>query len=71
MDAVMKKPFKNRVKGCPDAYKDLASALRVVEGGDRSVPSQAVAVYKESSLKSKHVSRSRRVVRRIFLQPDT
>jgi len=27
----------------------LASALRVVENGDRAVPSQAVAVYNESS----------------------
>jgi photosystem II stability/assembly factor-like uncharacterized protein len=35
--------------GLEDAYKDLASALRVVEGGDRPAPSQAVAVYKESS----------------------
>ncbi len=35
--------------GLEDAYKNLASALRVVEGGDRSAPSQAVAVYKESS----------------------
>jgi photosystem II stability/assembly factor-like uncharacterized protein len=35
--------------GLKDAYKDLASSLRVVEGGDRPVPSQAVAVYKESS----------------------
>ena len=35
--------------GLQDAYKDLASALRVVEGGDRVVPSQAVALYTESS----------------------
>jgi len=34
--------------GLQDAYKDLASALRVVEGGDRAVPSQAIAVYNES-----------------------
>jgi len=32
-----------------DAYNGLASALRVVEGGDRAAPSQAIAVYKESS----------------------
>jgi hypothetical protein len=32
-----------------EAYTGLASALRVVESGDRAVPSQAVAVYKESS----------------------
>jgi hypothetical protein len=32
-----------------DAYTGLASALRVVEGGDRAVPSQAIEVYEESS----------------------
>jgi photosystem II stability/assembly factor-like uncharacterized protein len=35
--------------GLQDAYTGLASALRVVEGGDRAVPSQAIAVYDESS----------------------
>jgi photosystem II stability/assembly factor-like uncharacterized protein len=35
--------------GLQDAYMGLASALRVVENGDRAVPSQAIAVYKESS----------------------
>jgi photosystem II stability/assembly factor-like uncharacterized protein len=35
--------------GLQDAYTGLASALRVVEGGDRAVPSQAIAVYQESS----------------------
>jgi photosystem II stability/assembly factor-like uncharacterized protein len=35
--------------GIQDAYAGLASALRVVESGDRAVPSQAIAVYKESS----------------------
>jgi photosystem II stability/assembly factor-like uncharacterized protein len=35
--------------GLQDAYAGLASALQVVEGGDRAVPSQAIAVYKESS----------------------
>jgi photosystem II stability/assembly factor-like uncharacterized protein len=35
--------------GLQDAYSGLASTLRVVEGGDRAVPSQAIAVYKESS----------------------
>ena len=35
--------------GLQDAYTGLASALQVVEGGDRAVPSQAIAVYKESS----------------------
>jgi hypothetical protein len=35
--------------GLQDAYAGLASALRVVEGGDRAVSSQAIAVYQESS----------------------
>jgi len=35
--------------GLEDAYAALASALRVVEGGDRPAPSQAIAVYRESS----------------------
>ena len=35
--------------GLQDAYTGLASALRVVENGDRAVPSQAIAVYKDSS----------------------
>jgi len=35
--------------GLQDAYSGLASALRVVESGDRAVPSQAIAVYQESS----------------------
>jgi photosystem II stability/assembly factor-like uncharacterized protein len=35
--------------GLQDAYTGLASALRVVEGGDRAVPSQAIEVYEESS----------------------
>ena len=35
--------------GLQDAYTGLASALRVVESGDRAVPSQAIAVYNESS----------------------
>jgi hypothetical protein len=35
--------------GLEEAYAGLASALRVVESGDRTVPSQAIAVYTESS----------------------
>ncbi len=35
--------------GLQDAYTGLASALRVVENGERAVPSQAIAVYRESS----------------------
>jgi photosystem II stability/assembly factor-like uncharacterized protein len=39
--------------GLQDAFADMASALRVVEGGDRAVPSQAIAVYNESSQRVK------------------
>ena len=35
--------------GLQDAYTALASALRVVENGDRAAPSQAIEVYQESS----------------------
>jgi photosystem II stability/assembly factor-like uncharacterized protein len=35
--------------GLQSGSSELASALRVVESGDRAVPSQALAVYKESS----------------------
>jgi photosystem II stability/assembly factor-like uncharacterized protein len=38
-----------RTAGLQDAYKDLASVLRVVEHGERAAPSQAIAVYQESS----------------------
>ena len=41
--------------GLQEAYQDLRSALQVVERGDRAVPSQAVAVYNESSLHVKSV----------------
>jgi hypothetical protein len=40
-------------RGLQDLYKDLASALRVVEGGDRPAPSQAIAVYNEASAQIK------------------
>jgi hypothetical protein len=35
--------------GLQDAYLEMVSALHVVEGGDRAVPAQAIAVYEESS----------------------
>jgi photosystem II stability/assembly factor-like uncharacterized protein len=35
--------------GLQESYNGLASALRVVENGDRAVPAQAIAVYQESS----------------------
>jgi photosystem II stability/assembly factor-like uncharacterized protein len=34
--------------GLQEAFAELASALRVVEGGDRAVPSQAIALYQEA-----------------------
>jgi paraquat-inducible protein B len=39
--------------GLQDGYSGLASALRVIESGDRAVPSQAIALYKESSQRAK------------------
>jgi Condensation domain len=39
--------------GLQDAFSELVSALGVVESGDRTVPSQAIAVYKESSSRVK------------------
>jgi photosystem II stability/assembly factor-like uncharacterized protein len=40
---------KNSAVGLEDANKGLASALAVVESSDRAVPSQAIALYHESS----------------------
>jgi hypothetical protein len=39
--------------GLQEGSTELASALRVVEGGDRALPSQAIAVYEESSRRVK------------------
>jgi hypothetical protein len=46
-----KEPNQRQPGGLQGGYVELTSALRVVEGGDRAVPSQATAVYKESSSK--------------------
>ena len=35
--------------GLEEANRGVASALRVVESGDRAVPSQAIVLYRESS----------------------
>jgi photosystem II stability/assembly factor-like uncharacterized protein len=35
--------------GLQEAYQNLASALRVVERGERAAPAQAIALYRESS----------------------
>lgn len=39
--------------GLQEGYSEMVSALRVVEGGDRAVPAQAIAVYEESSQRVK------------------
>jgi photosystem II stability/assembly factor-like uncharacterized protein len=39
--------------GLQNDFADMASALQVVEGGDRAVPSQGIAVYNESSQRAK------------------
>jgi hypothetical protein len=39
--------------GLQEAFTGLTSALRVVESGDRAIPSQALVVYKESSPQAK------------------
>ena len=48
---ILKKTDKESAGACglESAYKDLASALRAVESGDRAAPSQAIALYQESS----------------------
>jgi hypothetical protein len=42
-----------QTRGLQDAFDGMASALRVVESGDRAVPSQAMAVYDESNQRVK------------------
>jgi photosystem II stability/assembly factor-like uncharacterized protein len=39
--------------GLQEAFADMASALRVVENGDRAVPPQAIGVYTESNQRAK------------------
>jgi photosystem II stability/assembly factor-like uncharacterized protein len=39
--------------GLQEAYAGVAAALRVVEGGDRSVPSQAIALFNQTSQQAK------------------
>ncbi len=43
------KTGNNEAQGLQEAYSDLASALRVVESGDRAIPSQAIELSKQSS----------------------
>ncbi len=40
-------------QGLQEAYSDLASSLRVVESGDRPIPSQAIELYNQSSAQVK------------------
>jgi hypothetical protein len=47
------KERNDAMPGLQEAFTSLASALRVVESGDRVVPSQAIEVYKESSQQAK------------------
>jgi photosystem II stability/assembly factor-like uncharacterized protein len=39
----------DQAQGLQEAYSDLASALRVVESGDRAIPAQASELYEQSS----------------------
>ena len=39
----------DQTQGLQEAYSDLASSLRVVESGDRAIPSQAIELYNQSS----------------------
>jgi photosystem II stability/assembly factor-like uncharacterized protein len=43
------KDHNDAMSGLQEAFAALASALRVVESGDRVAPAQAIEVYKESS----------------------
>jgi photosystem II stability/assembly factor-like uncharacterized protein len=52
-ESTEKQSTEKEAGGLQEAYQDLASALHVVEGGDRTVPSQAIALYKESSARVK------------------
>jgi photosystem II stability/assembly factor-like uncharacterized protein len=48
-----KEAAQNGPAGLQEAFTGLTSALRAVESGDRGVPSQAIAVYGESSARVK------------------
>jgi hypothetical protein len=45
--------YPEEIPGLQDAYSNLASALRVVEGGNRPIPSQVFTLYQESSQRVK------------------
>jgi len=44
---------KGDTPGLQEASSDLASALRVAQGGDRAIPSQAIELYQEASAHAK------------------
>jgi photosystem II stability/assembly factor-like uncharacterized protein len=46
-------PTPGQTSGLKEAFADMALALHVVEGGDRAVPSQAIAVYNETDQRVK------------------
>jgi hypothetical protein len=48
-----KEGLQQQNEGLQESYIELTTALHVVEGGDRTVPSQAIAVYKESAQRVK------------------
>ncbi len=50
LSKIVTKPaaIPGQTAGLQEAFANMASALRVVEAGDRPVPSQAIAVYNES-----------------------
>jgi photosystem II stability/assembly factor-like uncharacterized protein len=49
IDKMISDKTQGKDTGLQEAYRDMTSALRVVEGGDRPAPAQALAVYQESS----------------------
>lgn len=51
--AILSSKSTNQAQGLQEAYSDLASALRVVESGDRTIPSQAIELSNQSSAQVK------------------
>jgi photosystem II stability/assembly factor-like uncharacterized protein len=48
-EILVRKEGAQQAGGLQSGYRELVSALHVVEGGDRAAPSQAIALYQESS----------------------
>jgi hypothetical protein len=51
--SILSNKAPNQAQGLQEAYSDLASALRVVESGDRAIPSQALELFNQSSAHAK------------------